>query len=84
MITREDLPKIVRKSLKKLGGEAPVVDVAAHIWKKYERKLIKSGDLYYTWQHDIRLAATKLRREGRMVPAAESPAGIWQLRVAAE
>lgn len=79
MLTREDLPKLVRKSLKKLGGEARVVDVAEYIWAKHQKKLLKSGDLYFTWQHDMRLAATKLRRAGKMVPAAESPAGVWQL-----
>lgn len=34
----------------------------------------------YTWQYDIRWAATELRKTGFMIEATESPRGIWQLK----
>lgn len=45
--------------------------------------------MFYTWNYDIRWAATELRKEGRMKPAYskenpgelvdESPKGIWEI-----
>lgn len=78
MLTKADLPKLVRRTLKSLGGEATPVEVARVLWRDHRRDLKKSGDIFYTWQVDIRQAATALRRQGKMVPAADSP-GIWRL-----
>lgn len=49
-------------------------------WDHYEEELRRSGDLLYTWQYDIRWAATELRKTGFMIEATESPRGIWQLK----
>jgi len=37
------------------------------------------GDLFYTWQYDMRWAATKLRRDGKLKAATRSPKGTWEL-----
>ena len=39
-------------------------DVSKYIWEHYEDELRQSGDLFYTWQYDVRWAAQKLRNRG--------------------
>ena len=50
-----------------------------HFWDTYEQDLRDSGNLFYTWQYDIRWAATELRKDGDMKPAEESRKGVWEL-----
>ena len=64
MLKRSDLPQIVLDTVKSLGGEATVVEVAKTIWAKHERDLRASSDLFYTWQYDMRWAAQSLRDRG--------------------
>ena len=54
MLTKADLPKLVRRTLKSLGGEATPVEVARVLWRDHRRDLKKSGDIFYTWQVDSR------------------------------
>ncbi len=42
-------------------------------------ELRSSGDLFYTWQYDIRWAATTLRKEGIMKDASLSEVSMWEL-----
>ncbi len=44
-----------------------------------ETALRRSGDLFFTWQHDIRWVAAEVRNEGGMRSAKPSPQGIWEL-----
>jgi hypothetical protein len=60
-MTRNELPDLVFSALKALGGKAPLARVAQYIWDNYETELRASGDLFYTWQYDMRWAAQKLR-----------------------
>ncbi|HHW25100.1 MAG TPA: hypothetical protein GXX22_06560 [Clostridiales bacterium] len=76
---REDLPDILYDSLKKLGGRSNIVDVCKYVWEHYKEELEKSGDLFYTWQYDIRWAATELRKTKRMKSVENSPKGIWEI-----
>ena len=62
--------------LGKLRWEKQKLKQRAH----YEEELKHSGDLLYTWQYDIRWAATELRKTGFMIEATESPRGLWQLK----
>lgn len=78
---KTELPALLLQSLTKLGGEADIVTVCKYFWEHYEVELQKSGDLLYTWQYDIRWAATELRKTGVMLDAKESPKGIWQLKL---
>ena len=77
MLSRTDLRSVVAEALKKLGGQAKVVEVAKYIWEHYETDLRSSGDLFYTWQYDMRWAATQLREQG--IIKAPEKTGVWVL-----
>ena len=62
-----------------LGGSAGIVTICQWVWSDKEAELRKSGDLFYTWQYDIRWAATRLRHAGRLKSASATPAGVWAL-----
>lgn len=64
MATRDDLTEWVEEALRSLGGEGFPIDVAKEVWRLHEDDLRESGDLFYTWQYDLRWAATKLRQTG--------------------
>src|SRR5437870_8827553 len=63
---KTDLIEWLADALRAHGGSASIVDVCKHVWKEHEDDLRRSGDLFFTWQYDIRWAAYRLRREGRM------------------
>lgn len=79
MATKHDLSDWVHAALKELGGTGRLVDVAKAIWKNHEAELRASGDLFFTWQYDMRWAATRLRRAGVIRDAEDSPNGVWEL-----
>ena len=79
MASREDLVDWVHKALKDLGGKGTIVDICKHIWKNHERELRDSGDLFFTWQYDMRWAGDHLRRAEIMKPTNVSPRGLWEL-----
>jgi hypothetical protein len=81
MATKADLANWVSDSLRKRGGRATLLEVSKDVWQAHEADLRASGDLFYTWQYDLRWAATKLRQAGRMVDAKTSPPGIWEMTV---
>ena len=72
-----DLPDLLYNTIQSLGGSATIVEICKEFWKKHETELRKSGDLFYTWQYDIRWAATTLRKLGRMRDANICPQGVW-------
>lgn len=85
---RKDMPDILYDIIKQMGGKAKMMDIFKIFWQEYEDELKKSGDLFYTWNYDIRWAATKLRKENRMKQAKEqentygqdiSSKGIWEI-----
>ncbi len=79
MISKDNLQDFVFEALNDLGGRGRIVEVAKHIWKNHKQELKKSGDLFYTWQYDMRWAATKLRKSGKILPAEVSPRGEWSI-----
>ena len=79
MATKHDVTDWVVASLVRLGGSAPLTVVARDIWKHHESDLRSSGDLFYTWQYDMRWSASMLRRKGVMKASEVSPHGVWQL-----
>ncbi len=79
ILMKSELPAVLKRTLKALGGRATIVQVCKRIWTEHETDLRASGDLFYTWQYDIRWAADKLRETGDMRPADQSPRGIWEL-----
>lgn len=64
MAHKSDLPEWVHECLKKLGGSARIVDICKCIWEIHEAELRQSGDLFYTWQYDVRWAGVRLRKAG--------------------
>lgn len=82
MATRDDLQYWVIEALKSLGGSGTIVQVAKYLWQNYSSELHASGDLFYTWQYDMRWAATKLRNNNTILPAEVSEKGEWKLNKA--
>lgn len=78
-MTKNMLPDLLYDVLKEMGGRGSIVPVCKKFWAKHENDLRKSGDLFYTWQYDIRWAATTLRKAGRMIDAKVSPSGVWEI-----
>ena len=78
-MTREDLPSILYKAIVDMGGKTSIIDICRYVWEKHEAELRQSGNLFFSWQYDIRWAATELRKSKRMVAAKVSPRGIWEV-----
>jgi hypothetical protein len=74
-----DLRDWLIEALAASGKKGTIIDVCKFIWNKYENELKASGNLFYTWQYDVRWAATELRKTGKMKPANISPQGVWEL-----
>jgi hypothetical protein len=62
MIDRRLLRDWLVEALKANGGKAGIVQVCKTIWERHEGELRSSGDLFFTWQYDVRGAANRLRR----------------------
>ncbi len=79
MVNKKSLENWVVEALTTQGGSAALLDVAKRIWSVHASDLEASGDLFYTWQYDMRWAANQLRRKSLMKSAEISPPGIWEL-----
>ena len=79
MARRKDFRNWLIEALKAHNGRASIAELCKYIWEKYENELRRSGDLFFTWQFDIRWAATYLRKKGIMRAVELSPRGIWEL-----
>lgn len=79
MANRKDLRNWIIEALKANNGSASLIEVCDYVWKNYEKELRISGNLFFTWQYDIRWVANQLRREGIMREVDSSRKGIWEL-----
>jgi len=79
MATKEDIADWVVVALTTLGGSGAVVEVAKEIWQVREAELRASGNLFFTWQYDMRWSANTLRRRGVLKAVEVSPHGAWVL-----
>jgi hypothetical protein len=79
MMNRQDFIVPVQNALKAHGGRATLVQVCRHVWEHHERDIRKSGDLFYTWQYEVRHAASLLGKAGVKRSADASPRGVWEL-----
>jgi hypothetical protein len=77
--TKSDLVGWLRDALRAMGGHATVIDASRAVWQSHEKHLRESGDLFYTWQYDLRWAAYELRLAGQLKAANQSPRGTWEL-----
>lgn len=66
MSSRDDLTPWIVDALRAAGGSASATDVRKYIWAHHESDLGHAGGLFYTWQYDVRWAATKLRKAQRL------------------
>lgn len=78
MATKQDLKQWVVQALVSLGGAGTVTEVAKVVWEQHSAELETSGDLFYTWQYDLRWAATKLRHDG-VLRASSKKRAPWML-----
>lgn len=69
----------VVEALRGLGGAGSVVEVCEDVWRHHEAELRQAGDLFFTWQYDIRWAAQTLRDEGVLQPMAGRRRQPWAL-----
>mgnify|MGYP001552936193 CR=1 FL=1 len=76
---RSDLKVWVVEALRQLGGSAGIVSVCKRVWQLHEADLRGSGDLFYTWQYDIRWAAQYLRNVGLLLAVDKSRTKDWEL-----
>ena len=79
MVTKEILRAWLIEALRANNGIGTIVEVCKYIWDHYENELRISGDLFFTWQYQVRWAATELRKDGVMRAAHLSPKGFWEL-----
>lgn len=77
---KDDLPELLEATLTKLGGSGTILEVCKTFWADNESELRNSGNLFYTWQYDIRWAATTLRKSGIMKDTSISDSGVWELK----
>jgi len=80
MSSKADLMGWVVEALSQLGGSAEVIEVSKQVWRNHETDLTSSGDLFFTWQYDVRWAAKKLRDSGMLKPSeGRRPHAKWEL-----
>lgn len=81
MATKVDLCVWVVRALNALGGSGRIVEICKYIWKNHEAELRSSGDLFFTWQYDVRWAGQKLRDGGTLVPVHNNRNAPWKLAI---
>ena len=79
MATKYDLVDWLVDALFACGGSGRIPELCKHVWNTHEHDLRRSGDLFYTWQYDIRWAAQELRDRGKIKPNGSVPRGVWEL-----
>lgn len=79
MANKHDLEDWLIEALQAANGWAHHVRLAESIWAEHEIDLRASGDLFFTWQYDLRWAAQRLRRRGIMRAVESRSDGIWRL-----
>jgi len=66
------------EAMKAHGGNTSIVEVCEYVWENHEKELRSFGDMFFTWQYDIRWIADDLRKEG-VLSGDLKPRGIWKL-----
>jgi hypothetical protein len=74
------LEDAVLDALKTLGGAGSIPKVAEQVWIAREKDLRGSGELFFTWQYDIRWAAQRLQDAGKLEKIKRSGKSVWELR----
>jgi hypothetical protein len=77
--TKHTLRDWILEALRAHGGAARPIDVCKYIWSHYEDELQDSGDLFYTWQYDVRWAAQTLRDDGVLAKVDGAHRQPWSI-----
>lgn len=80
MDPREILCDWVVQALDDLGGKSHIPEICKHIWEHHEVELRNAGDLFYTWQYDMRWAGQKLRDNGVLEEVNRKRGLPWTLK----
>jgi hypothetical protein len=75
---KETLRNWLLEAMKAHGGNASIVEVCKYVWENHEEDLRGFGDMFFTWQCDIRWIADDLRKEG-VFSGDLKPRGMWKL-----
>tara|TARA_B100001964_G_C13830327_1_gene421312 strand:+ start:323 stop:589 length:267 start_codon:yes stop_codon:yes gene_type:complete len=78
-IGKKDMICILVDALEFLQGKGTIVQVSKVIWENYNKELKSSGDIFYTWQYDMRWARHKLQKEGKLDTHMVNGRSIWEL-----
>lgn len=78
-VTKKDLMLFVREALELLGGQGTIVEVAEQIWADHKDTLEASGDIFYTWQYDMRWARHQLKVKCILKTVRVSGKSVWIL-----
>jgi hypothetical protein len=79
MTDRSILRGFLTEALDALGGSGTPLEVCKQVWIDHEGELRDSGNLFYTWQYDIRWAAQQLRIDGTLEPVGNGRRAPWRL-----
>jgi hypothetical protein len=79
MADRSDLQEWVIRALRDLGAAARIVEICRNIWEHHEDELRRSGDLFFTWQYEMRWAGQQLRDKGVLRSVHGSKSQRWEL-----
>lgn len=71
MVTRETLCEWVVEAIRSHGGRAYIIDISKYVWDHYASELKQAGELFYTWQYDLRWAGQVLRGKNILKPIAK-------------
>ena len=77
---KHELEDCLIEALQALSGSGTIVEVAKEIWIRHESALRLSGDLFFTWQYDIRWAKKRLRDRGVLEVLRSGHKSFWCLR----
>lgn len=77
VVDKQELKSWVLEAVDALGP-CTVLAASKWVWENHEAELTGAGDLFFTWQYDIRWAAQMLRTEGTLAPVARGAGSVWR------
>jgi hypothetical protein len=79
LIRKQDMALLVCDALESRGGKGTIVEVATFIWENYKDELEASGEIFYTWQYDMRWARHRLSEKGKLITKSRGRESVWVL-----
>ena len=78
IVRKSTLESWIIEYLKLHGGTGCPESVGKYIWENYEAEL-RTSDIFYTWQYDLRWAAQELRNSGVLKQVNNKKNLPWEL-----